>query len=453
MNMGEFVSYTIKGAILLSVMFAAYGLSMSRLKCAALRRGVLLSVYVCALAVPLFSTLGFGEDLPSQTSVVATAPGLSIPESETVGVAATPRSGIYGWIAATAFSGMIVCLIYFTICLLIMVRYHLRSHKGTVDGKNVRIINGMKASPFCFGRNVYVSAEDLDEKKSMVLSHELSHARHLHFLDLILGRAVTILQWWNPLAWMMMSELHQVHEFQADDDVIEKGFDIKSYQYMLVGIAMRRNIMPLGNNMAQSRLKSRLRMINRENSSRKSRLLTLLFLPAAFLAVSLISSNAVAGVLDSIENADWRPASSPAAENAVSETSYPSVNSVNKEATYTAVTVKKEPAEQVSYDKITVTGVGTVKKKESDATTTFTSIEPKASQDNGPVSSQTPTYMVNGRIISIGELKEIKPATIKSITVRKNLEEYPAGLILIDLLTPEEMAEREKPINTTDSIN
>lgn len=450
MNMGEFVSYTIKGAILLSVMFAVYGLSVSRLKCAALRRAVLLSVYVCALAIPLFSRLEFGEGLPDQPFVPAMTSGFGIPESEVIGETATPGSGIYGWIASIAFCGMIVCLLYFISCLLIMVRYHLRSHKGIVDGQNVRIINGMKASPFCFGRNVYVSAEDLDEKKSMVLSHELSHARHLHFLDLLLGRAVTILQWWNPLAWMMMSELHQVHEFQADDDVIEKGFDIKSYQYMLVGIAMRRNIMPLGNNMAQSRLKSRLRMINRENSSRKSRLLTLLFLPAAFLAISLISSNAVACVLDSIENAEWRPASSSAAEITVSDASFASVK---KEATDTVVTVKKEPAEQTTYEKIKVTGVGTVKKSESDPSTTFTPFKRPAQQHNSEINSNTAAYMVDGRIISVDELKKINPVTIKSITVRKNLEEYPAGLILIDLLTPEEMAEREKPINTTDSIN
>lgn len=448
--MGEFVSYTIKGAVLLAAMFAVYGLTLSRLKCAALRRAILLAIYFCALTIPVFISFGTDEATVARTALTAPTAEFAFPGPAEAATESAAGNAVYGWIAAIAISGMAVSLLYFLTCLLIMVRYHLRSQKGVVDGQNVRIINGMKASPFCFGRNVYVSAEDLDEKKSMVLSHELSHARHLHFLDLLLGRAVTILQWWNPLAWMMMSELHQVHEFQADDDVIEKGFDIKSYQYMLVGIAMRRNIMPLGNNMAQSRLKSRLRMINRENSSRKSRLLTLLFLPAAFLAISLISSNAVACVLDSIENAEWRPASSSAAEITVSDASFASVK---KEATDTVVTVKKEPAEQTSYEKIKVTGVGTVKKSESDPSTTFTPFKRPAQQHNGEINSNTAAYMVDGRIISVDELKKINPVTIKSITVRKNLEEYPAGLILIDLLTPEEMAEREKPINTTDSIN
>lgn len=441
--MGEFVSYTIKGAVLLAAMFAVYGLTLSRLKCAALRRAILLAIYFCALTIPVFISFGTDEATVARTALTAPTAEFAFPGPAEAATESAAGNAVYGWIAAIAISGMAVSLLYFLTCLLIMVRYHLRSHKGVVDGQNVRIINGMKASPFCFGRNVYVSSEDLGEERRMVLGHEMSHARHLHFLDLILGRAVAIMQWWNPLAWMMMNELHQVHEFQADEDVIEKGFDIKSYQYMLVGVAMRRNIMPLGNNMAQSRLKSRLRMINREDSSRGSRLLTLLMLPAAFLALSLLGTDAVAGVLDSIGKARWIPAPITAGVNTAPAIPYDTIrkNSGN--------TVPKGSAAKVSDEKIEITHVKTVKKPEAAVSTK----DAEVTKGKSPDDPRMMTYMVDGHIFSIDELKKIDPTTIKSITVRKNMEEYPGGLVIIDLFTPEEMTEREKTTAPPDSIN
>lgn len=62
--MGALLVYSIKSGIILSVMFGAYMLLMSRRKCAALRRMTLLSIFVCALALPFVMTLFSGGERP-----------------------------------------------------------------------------------------------------------------------------------------------------------------------------------------------------------------------------------------------------------------------------------------------------------------------------------------------------------------------------------------------------
>lgn len=53
-----------------------------------------------------------------------------------------------------------------------------------------------------------------------IIAHELAHVVHLDWLKLILARVATAAFWFNPLAWVLAREAHQVREEAADDAVI-----------------------------------------------------------------------------------------------------------------------------------------------------------------------------------------------------------------------------------------
>ena len=67
-----------------------------------------------------------------------------------------------------------------------------------------------------------------------IVVHELRHITCRHWIDLLVAQAVTIINWYNPAAWLMRSQLMLVHEYQADAAVINNSFNPKEYQMLLI---------------------------------------------------------------------------------------------------------------------------------------------------------------------------------------------------------------------------
>lgn len=64
--------------------------------------------------------------------------------------------------------------------------------------------------------------------------HEQMHLHYHHTADLLWMQAIIVLHWFNPAAWLLMRELREVHEFEADNGVLLHGIDATQYQLLLV---------------------------------------------------------------------------------------------------------------------------------------------------------------------------------------------------------------------------
>ena len=51
---------------------------------------------------------------------------------------------------------------------------------------------------------------------------------------MIVLSVVEILQWFNPAAWMLMKDMQDIHEYEADHWVIENGIDAKAYRLSII---------------------------------------------------------------------------------------------------------------------------------------------------------------------------------------------------------------------------
>lgn len=60
------------------------------------------------------------------------------------------------------------------------------------------------------------------------------HLRYRHTLDLLCMQCLLILYWFNPAIWLLKRELQEVHEFEADNGVLNTGIDATRYQLLLV---------------------------------------------------------------------------------------------------------------------------------------------------------------------------------------------------------------------------
>lgn len=87
---------------------------------------------------------------------------------------------------------------------------------------------------FSWMKYIVLSREDYEEGCTQILTHEKAHVALRHSWDLLFVNLVATLQWFNPVIWMLRSDLRDLHEFEADDAVLRSGANIREYQYLLI---------------------------------------------------------------------------------------------------------------------------------------------------------------------------------------------------------------------------
>jgi Flp pilus assembly protein TadD len=85
------------------------------------------------------------------------------------------------------------------------------------------------------------------ERRRLVLSHELAHVKRWDSLIEILGFAATALHWFNPLVWVALNRLRIERERDCDNAVINSGAKPSAYASLLMEIAtdMQRRSKPM----------------------------------------------------------------------------------------------------------------------------------------------------------------------------------------------------------------
>ena len=132
---------------------------------------------------------------------------------------------------------------------------------------------------FSWGRIVVLSQEDYEQNRETVLLHERMHLHYCHTADLLWMELLIVLHWFNPAAWLLMHELREVHEFEADRGVLSHGIDATQYQLLLVKKSVGTRLYSMASGFGHSKLKQRINMMLKKRTNRLARLKLLLFVP------------------------------------------------------------------------------------------------------------------------------------------------------------------------------
>lgn len=185
-------------------------------------------------------------------------------------------------------AGVVLCLGRFLFGLFEMGRLLRRAPKEQVDGMHVIVVHG-EFSPYSLGRYAVLSEEDYRDNLHEVVLHEKAHCGQGHIYDLVLVSVVEILFWFNPLLKLFRRELSELHEYQADRQVLAQGVDAADYQMLIikksVGTQKFRWATHLRNTYYQT--KKRIVMMNREKTKSQKRWYALFLVPV--VAVLLMS--------------------------------------------------------------------------------------------------------------------------------------------------------------------
>jgi len=193
-----------------------------------------------------------------------------------------------------------ILLIKMIVQLVSILKWKWKGEKQELQG--IEIISVKESiTPFSFFNMIFINPTLHNEHDTtQILTHELTHARHMHSIDVIVSELITIACWMNPAAWLLKREIRQNLEFLADNSVLESGFDSKKYQYHLLELSYQTPDVKLGNKFNVSPLKKRITMMNQQKTSKAGILKYSLIVP---LALALILSSNAQTIVNSAKKA------------------------------------------------------------------------------------------------------------------------------------------------------
>lgn len=258
--MSSFLLYIARAGLYLGLFYAFYLLVMRRTTFFRLNRALLLCGSFLCLMLPFFRlrTVMTGG-LASELSMVAAG-------AETAEAAV---SASFPWkevlLAVYAAGALATLTLYALSAWKIRRMMHRGESTRMVDGCRLIVLDEDVPS-FSWGRKIVMSRKDLAENPA-ILTHEMMHVHCRHSVDLVLFFPLQLLFWWNPLVWITREELRLLHEYEADEGVIQKGIDATSYQLLLVRKAVGEHRFTLASGFQHAKLKSRIEMMLKPGSS------------------------------------------------------------------------------------------------------------------------------------------------------------------------------------------
>ena len=299
--MGIFFVYILKTSVCLAMFYLFYRLLLSKETFHRFNRVALLGVLVLSCLIPMIEVTTHDA-----SGFLVLEEMILMAEVEPAGVL-DETSNPFPWRALMLLvymAGILFFVIRHLWSLGRMLRLLRVSRKEDLgDGITLFVHDDKEVAPFSWMKNIAVSETDLAESREAVLMHERAHIHNRHSWDLLLGEVCVFFQWFNPAAWLLKQELQTIHEYEADEWVIENGIDAKTYQLLIIKKAVGARLYSIANSFNHSSLKKRITMMIKKKSNPWARMKCLVALPLAAVAVAAFARPEVSNELDEISSA------------------------------------------------------------------------------------------------------------------------------------------------------
>lgn len=401
--MGLFFIYSLKVAFCLIAFYLVFKLLLSKETFHTFNRWVLLLVMVVSILLPWLKVTtaeptAIAEGMISLESIIASAEVVNDDTQE--GLSAIQLLFIIYIIGiAVFFLREVVSVV--RLYRLIRRGTPLTAEQAGVSQQGVQVVvMKNEIAPFSWFRHVVLSEKDFRENPREILTHELAHIRLGHSWDVAVCNLLIIFQWWNPAAWLLKRELQNVHEFEADEAVINRGVDAKQYQLLLIRKSVGERLFSMANNLNHQSLKKRITMMTTKKSSPWQKAKVLVALPMAALAVVAFANPDVERVAEQVETESQAVVEKAKADVAGVETvaeqqsaeKQEVADEQGKNVSVKGVVMQKEDGNPIVGVAVTVRGtkIGAV-----------TDVDGKFHIDNVPIGSWIDVFMIDCEIGSL----------------------------------------------------
>jgi len=297
-----FLFYLLRVTIAATILYLFFKFILSKRTFHAINRIVVLSIVVMTLVLPLFTVT-----LPNisffQPKVEAATTQLTIEQAlallnaggytNSSTLESTPATEI-PWIKILGviyLIGFTVALLRFAISFIRMNRIIRQTQKVRLDDNSLLCISDKKVSPFSWMKFVVLSKDDFTDDSKDIIRHEQAHVSFGHSFDLLFLDMYSLVFWFNPFAWLLRLELQTIHEYQADEKVLDEGANAKNYHLSLIRQCVGEYKFALANNFEYNNLHKRIKMTMKTKSSSRQKWLYGTIGLSVMLCIVILSFN------------------------------------------------------------------------------------------------------------------------------------------------------------------
>ena len=281
--MSTLIIYMAKVALCVGVLFIIYQLFLSRDTQYSRNRIFINLVLILSMVLPLITIETrqpidfqvFGRDLTQMAAPEVTVTGSSVSQPFSL-----PQLLLIIYLAGAALAGS--KLIIEVISLLVLIVRQKR------DGRNIIVLSNSKTSGFSAFNHIFIDISLEPDEAEEIIRHEQKHLDSFHFFDILLVELLKVIQWFNPFIYFFDKSLRAVHEYQADEECLNSGIPVHSYQGLVMNQVFRARIFNPSNSFSNPTLiKKRMIMMTKKRSKALANLKILLVVPmlAALLIV------------------------------------------------------------------------------------------------------------------------------------------------------------------------
>ena len=299
--------YSLKSAFVLALLYVPYTLMLRKESFFRLNRFTLLAILGLALLLPLCNipsladegqlvTHAVHQQVVAWEKPVAEQTRTTTPVPPSVREKVTPDAShhfAWSWYSVLC----IFCIIGMVAALLFRLWQFIRMGvlirrgcmwKDKVDGFMV-YCHADNIAPCSWMNCIIISEKDYNKHRREILLHEQGHILHHHSLDVLLLKLVQSVQWWNPFIYLLGISLCDVHEYEADHHVLQRGVGMCQYQNLLIRKALSTSSIAFVNHFSHSLVKRRIQMMHKR-SNPWMQMKVLYILPLILVALSAFAT-------------------------------------------------------------------------------------------------------------------------------------------------------------------
>ncbi|MGV0845160.1 M56 family metallopeptidase [Empedobacter falsenii] len=199
--------------------------------------------------------------------------------------------------------GDILNVIYIFVGVIFLVRFiynlyelmfKIKTEEKIKDQEITYILDLDSNQPYSFWKYIFIPKKQLKSLHQNLIDHEKAHCIQKHSLDILLIEIFQILFWFNPFIYFYKKSIKLNHEFLADEYVLKRNSDLKTYQHQILDCIATQNPSMMASNFNFILTKKRLLMMTKNTSKRKVKILSFASLPFILSAFVLFSQKSFA---------------------------------------------------------------------------------------------------------------------------------------------------------------
>ena len=288
--MENLLYYLLRASVSMVLFYSFYKLFFGKNTFHAMNRFMLIAFTAMTLLLPLFR-FNFLPELQKATNSGQLSWELSaVPVIHSSNLATTGSVIPWSTLLLVLFVVGLMCAVVRYLVGLYQINTIIhRSRKERLPDGTTLCMSDKEVAPFSWMNYVVLNGKDIPEQNQAIIRHEQAHVRMHHSYDMILFDLFTSFFWFNPFSWLLRREIRTVHEYQADQQVLVNGIDVRQYQLLLIRKCVGEQKFALANNFRQRDLHKRIQMMMKKSSEKQMKWRYAAAFPLLFLVMVALS--------------------------------------------------------------------------------------------------------------------------------------------------------------------